>query len=74
MNITPPLGQRTGQALYNWLFWLQDKYQTDTFYMSEEDMEKSFNEWKEEVTKNMCKICGKPLYERNGQTRCIEFH
>lgn len=44
-TLKPPKGMRAGQALYNFLFWLQETKQTDTFYMSNEVIIDFYKEW-----------------------------
>jgi hypothetical protein len=45
IKLTPPKGQRMGQALYNFIYWLQDKYQMDTFNIPDSELPKVYKEW-----------------------------
>lgn len=48
---TAPEGQRVGQAIYNFIYWLEDVKQTDTFHLSTEDLLKLYKEWYETLKK-----------------------
>ena len=41
-NITPLKGQRIGQTLYNFIYWLEQKYETDTFHVPNTELEKIY--------------------------------
>lgn len=45
LTFKPPKGMRAGQALYNFLYWLQDTKQAETFYMENETIMDFYQEW-----------------------------
>lgn len=45
LTFKPPKGMRAGQALWAFLYWLQDQKQMDTFYMPDEVLIDFYKEW-----------------------------
>lgn len=41
-NITPLKGERIGQTLYKFIYWLENKYQTDTYHVPDTELEKIY--------------------------------
>ena len=40
----PPKGQRIGQAIWNFTFWLEEKG-IDIFYVPDKELEELYKEW-----------------------------